>query len=140
MTTPVKARVTDTLHDLLGENFTGSTLNLYAQIEDAFTVKLYNGTELEHSYKVSQNSKLELDNYIVPTKTGYIFNGWLIEGTTNYFDVFNDVVSANIVAIADFEIMKFDVLFDSMGGSFVDTIHNVEYGQTINIKSQKFNQ
>ncbi|MDD4290633.1 MAG: InlB B-repeat-containing protein [Clostridia bacterium] len=64
-----------------------------------------------------------------PVKTGYIFNGWLLDGATYNFNV---PVVAGIILTADWKAIMLTVTFDSAGGSDVES-QNVAYGSKLSI-------
>lgn len=68
-----------------------------------------------------------------PAKQGFDFLGWYI-GADEYN--FATYVTSGITLVARWEVKKFTVSFDSMGGSSVSPVNNVEYGTKINEPSE----
>ncbi len=64
-----------------------------------------------------------------PTKTGYSFLGWY-ENETEY--VFDKIEARNIKLTAKWQINRYSIIFDSDGGSLVETVTN-DYGTTVDL-------
>ena len=91
-----------------------------------FTVKFNSdGGTIVETQKVKQNEKATEPTAI--TKNGFIFNGWYLNNTA--YD-FNTPVTKNIVLVAkwneDPSVKRFEVTFDSAGGSKVDKQRVIE--------------
>jgi uncharacterized repeat protein (TIGR02543 family) len=66
-----------------------------------------------------------------PTRTGYTFDGWYKESTTQNLWNFTDNVTSTVTLYAKWNINTYTVTFDSNGGSAVGNITNVTHGSTI---------
>ncbi len=67
-----------------------------------------------------------------PTKTNYTLVGWSqdAEGTMPW-DFANDVVTSDITLYANWALNRYDVHFNSNGGTSVDSLLNVEHGSLL---------
>jgi len=63
-----------------------------------------------------------------PTRTGYAFGGWSLDGATAYD--FSTPVTGNIALTAMWTPLRYTVTFNSDGGSAVDS-QTVSYGSTV---------
>lgn len=66
---------------------------------------------------------------VEPTKTGYEFAGWFVEGEEEPFD-FTKGITKNLTLIGHWDILAFTITFDSQGGSSVDNV-TVNYNGVI---------
>ena len=105
-------------------------------IEDNFTVKFDTdgGSVLADKTNVKWNDKV-LEGVLVPTKTGYTFNGWkyndvVVTENTKYSDLAGDSVPTSITLKADWNVNQYTISFDTSGGSVVSPITQ-DYGSTI---------
>lgn len=64
-----------------------------------------------------------------PTKEGYTFLYWEKDGSQ--FD-FNEAITSSFTLVAKWEIQKYDVIFDTDGGTYIED-QKVEYGKTIQV-------
>ncbi len=105
-------------------------------IEDNFTVKFDTdgGSSIVDKTNIKWNDKV-LEGVLVPTKTGYTFNGWkyndvVVTENTKYSDLVGDNVPTSITLKSDWNINQYTITFDTLGGSNVDPITQ-DYGSTI---------
>ncbi len=70
-----------------------------------------------------------------PTRTGYTFIGWFTDKTLAVPYGFTDPVTKDTVLYAKWGINSYQVTFDSMGGSLVDS-KNVDYDATLTAPKQ----
>ena len=70
-------------------------------------------------------------NYVPsePTREGYTFLYWEKDGSQ--FD-FNEAITSSFTLVAKWEIQKYDVIFDTDGGTYIED-QKVEYGKTIQV-------
>ena len=64
-----------------------------------------------------------------PTREGYTFLYWEKDGSQ--FD-FNEAITSSFTLVAKWEIQKYDVIFDTDGGTYIED-QKVEYGKTIQV-------
>ncbi|MFV0399945.1 MAG: InlB B-repeat-containing protein [Oscillospiraceae bacterium] len=65
-----------------------------------------------------------------PTKEGHIFDGWYLEEKKWDFD--SDTIAAtDIILVAKWIIIKYNVTFDSVGGSSTPALQTVEHGARV---------
>lgn len=64
-----------------------------------------------------------------PTREGYTFLYW--EKDDSQFD-FNEAITSSFTLVAKWEIQKYDVIFDTDGGTYIED-QKVEYGKTIQV-------
>ncbi len=83
---------------------------------ETITVELQNGDK-KQTLEVND----EFTAPEAPTKTGYTFLGWFLEGSETAFD-FNTKIESSIVLVARWEINQYSISFDADGGSDVATI------------------
>lgn len=73
-----------------------------------------------------------------PKRKGYIFKGWYIDqACTELWDFSKNAVTSNITLYAGWEkiaeAQTFNLVFDSMGGSFVDEMKGLAAGEIVNV-------
>lgn len=73
-----------------------------------------------------------------PKRKGYIFKGWYIDqACTELWDFSKNAVTSNLTLYAGWEkvaeAQTFNLVFDSMGGSFVDEMKGVAAGEIVNV-------
>ena len=105
-------------------------------IEDNFTVKFDTdgGSSIVDKTNIKWNDKV-LEGVLVPTKTGYTFNGWkyndvVVTENTKYSDLVGNNVPTSITLKADWNVNQYTISFDTSGGSAVSSITQ-DYGSTI---------
>lgn len=105
-------------------------------IEDNFTVKFdtNGGSSIVDKTNIKWNDKI-LEGVLVPTKTGYTFNGWkyndvVVTENTKYSDLAGDSVPTSITLKADWNVNQYTISFNTDGGSAVSSITQ-DYGSTI---------
>ena len=105
-------------------------------IEDNFTVKFdtNGGSSIVDKTNIKWNDKI-LEGVLVPTKTGYTFNGWKyndVDVTENmkYSDLAGDNVPTSITLKANWNVNQYTISFDTNGGSNIDSITQ-DYGTVI---------
>ena len=105
-------------------------------IEDNFTVKFDTdgGSSIVDKTNIKWNDKV-LEGVLVPTKTGYTFNGWkyndvVVTENTKYSDLVGDNVPTSITLKSDWNVNQYTITFDTDGGSTVSSITQ-DYGTVI---------
>ncbi len=99
-------------------------MTLYAE----WMIQEYNVTFNSKGGSYVPNQVLECDNYVFqpdpPTKKGYVFAGWYTSETySTKWDFKNQKVSSDVTLYAKWNVEnQYTITFDSMGGSFVDSI------------------
>lgn len=73
-----------------------------------------------------------------PKRKGYIFKGWYIDqACTELWDFSKNAVTSNLTLYAGWEkiaeVQTFNLVFDSMGGSFVDEMKGLAAGEIVNV-------
>ena len=107
--------------------YTGNTdITLYAHWEiKSYTITFNaNGGTSVISQTINYNGKVEEPT--VPTKTGYTFKGWKLNGNT--YD-FNTPVTDNINLLAEWEINHYTVTFNTNGGTSIIN-QTIDYNKT----------
>ncbi|MCF7932177.1 MAG: InlB B-repeat-containing protein, partial [Acholeplasmataceae bacterium] len=76
-----------------------------------------------------------LEGLVSPLKDGYAFAGWYQDETfTTPFDIINPITS-NLTLYAKWDLQEYFIIFDSMGGTSVDTII-ADYGNPIEVSPE----
>ncbi|MDD4077187.1 MAG: InlB B-repeat-containing protein [Bacilli bacterium] len=97
-------------------------LTLYAEWEiNKYTI-IFNSNGGSAVAKITKNYDALVSAPAKPTKTGYTFAGWFLDGDFTEPYVFDRMPAENILLYAEWEVNKYTITFDSNGGSPVDAI------------------
>lgn len=130
----VRARIVDNAIDLGTAGFDSvfgyGRADAYYSVLDFYNVSFEeNGGTTVANQRVATGDKVTEPTI---TRTGATLLGWYLEPEfTTLWDFDTDTVTNDITLHAKWEVAKFDVTFDSHGGSVVDALADVEYGNKI---------
>lgn len=107
-----------------------------ADITYKFDVKFMSDEEVYDTQIIERNGKITVPT--APTKSGYVFVGWSIDGTETV-NVENYIVTENVTFNAIFRVDEFTVTFKS-GGIVLESqkVQNGGYAVAPNISASKF--
>ncbi len=108
-------------------------LTLYAKWLVAHTVHFdsQGGNAVSSLINVLHGEKID-EPTVSPVKAGYTFAGWY--KTASYdeaWDFDNDMVDSDVTLYAKWTVARYSVIFDSQGGSAVDEVAEVTFGDVI---------
>ena len=110
-----------------------SAHTLYAKWLVAHTVHFdsQGGNAVSSLINVLHGEKID-EPTVSPVKAGYTFAGWY--KTASYdeaWDFDNDMVDSDVTLYAKWTVARYSVIFDSQGGSAVDEVAEVTFGDVI---------
>ena len=101
---------------------------------NTYTV-IFNKNNGEDILSITLNKGDLVPKPLDPTKVGYDFDGWYVDGTI-LFDFENTAITQNNLTLtAKWNPKKFNITLDAQGGSVDEEVIVIEYGDSINVPS-----
>ena len=118
-----------------GQEITVDAVNKTVSDDNSISIKFMVDDAEYSEYYISSGEKIVAP--ADPSKTGYVFSGWYIEGGSQPFD-FDQPIAANTVLTAHWEPISYTVSFDSNGGDGTMQSLVIDYGETKELETSGF--